>query len=296
MAALCGLLAVPPAAAADLPGSADPQGVARFPRAWIVAYERQEDFAPQEFVVSAVEKIRRELRIERKLRLDATATRVTYQVPGGTPLQEVVGHYEGLLGPHVLFSCRGRDCGRSNGWANQVFQQAILYGPEANQFYIAADLGGKLVSAYVIERGNRRIYVHVEVLRPRKMVELAANATLAEELAGKGFAVVERVRPRPDGSIPQAGLAVLDALAPRLATFERMTLYVVCHLYGPEDAAALLAASQSCARGAQARLQGGLAGEVAPVLVPFGAGPLLPRASGAGTRLELVLPHRQQRD
>ena len=281
---------------ADLPGAADPAGVARFPRAWIVAYEREDEFAPREFVVSAVEKIRRELRIERKLRLDAAVLRVTYQVPTGTPLEEVVGHYQGLLGPDALFSCRGRDCGRSNGWANQVFQQAILYGPEANQFYIAADRGGELLSAYVIERGNRRIYVHVEALRPREEVEVAVNATLAEELAGKGFAAVEGVRPRRDGSVPQAGLAVLDALAPRLATFERMTLYVVCHLYGPEDAAALLASSENCARRAQARLQGGLAGEAAPVLIPFGAGPLLPRASGAVARVELVLPHRQQRD
>ncbi len=281
---------------ADLPGSVDPDGIARFPRAWIVAYQREDEFAPREFIVSAVEKIRRELRIERKLRLDAASVRVTYQVPMGTPLDEVVDHYQTILGPGALFSCRGRDCGRSNGWANQVFQQAILFGPEANQFYIAADRGGELASAYVIERGNRRIYVHVEALHPREEVEVAANATLVEDLAGKGFAVLEQVRPRRDGSIPEVDLAVLDALAPRLAAFERMTLHVVCHLYGPEDSTVLLAHSERCARAVQARLQGRLAGEVPPVLIPFGAGPLLPRANGAVARIELVLPHRQRRD
>ena len=292
---LCWLPAVV-GAAADLPGAADLDGLARFPRAWIVAYEREDDFAPREFVVSAVEKIRRELRIERKLRLEATVLRVTYQVPAGTPLEEVVAHYQETLGADALFTCRGRDCGRSNGWANQVFRQAILYGPEANQFYIAADRDGELVSAYVIERGNRRIYAHVEALHPRELVEVAANATLVEDLAGKGFVALEQVRPRRDGSIPPAGLAALDAVAPRLRTFERLTLYVVCHLHGPEDADALLASSATCARTAQERLQAGLAGAAAPELVPFGAGPLLPRPAGAAARIELVLPHRQHRN
>ena len=292
---LCWLPAVA-GAAEDLHGAADLDGLARFPRAWIVAYEREDDFAPREFVVSAVEKIRRELRIERKLRLEATVLRVTYQVPAGTPLEEVVAHYQEALGADALFTCRGRDCGRSNGWANQVFRQAILYGPEANQFYIAADRDGELVSAYVIERGNRRIYAHVEALHPRELVEVVANATLVEDLAGKGFVALEQVRPRRDGSIPAAGLAALDAVAPRLRTFERLTLYVVCHLHGPEDAAALLASSAICARTAQERLQAGLAGAAAPELVPFGAGPLLPRPAGAAARIELVLPHRQHRN
>ena len=80
------LLALAPslaAAADDVPGSADAPGLDRFPRAWIITYERQDEFAPREFIVSAVEKIRRELRIERKLRLEATAVRVTYQIPAG---------------------------------------------------------------------------------------------------------------------------------------------------------------------------------------------------------------------
>ena len=283
-------------AAADLPGASDLEGLERFPRAWIVAYSRDDDFAPREFVVSAVEKIRRELRIERKLRLDATALRITYQVPAGTPLDEVIAHYRRALGANALFSCRGRDCGRSNGWANQVFRQAILYGPEANQFYLAADRGGELVAVYVIERGNRRIYAHVEALQPREAVEVAANATLVEDLTAQGFAALEGVRPRRDGSIPDEGLATLGAVALRLGSFERLTLHVVCHLYGPEDTAALLRNSQSCARTAQSRLQAGLPGAAAPVLVPFGAGPLLPRADGANARIELVLPHRHQRD
>ena len=162
------LLSTPGWAADDVAGSVDLEGLERFPRAWIVAFERNEEFAPREFVISAVEKIRRELRIEHKLRVEATKLGITYQMPAGTPLAEVIGHYQQALGPQALFSCRGRDCGRSNGWANQVFGQAVLYGPEANQFYIAADRGAGLVAVYVIERGNKRIYAHVEALQPRR--------------------------------------------------------------------------------------------------------------------------------
>ena len=279
-----------------MPGSSDASGLDRFPRAWIIAYERQDEFAPREFIVSAVEKIRRELRIERKLRLDATAVRVTYQIPAGVPLSEVIAHYEEALGSEALFSCRGRDCGRSNGWANQVFGQAILYGPESNQFYIAADVGGQLMSAYVIERGNRRIYAHVEALQPRQAVEAVTNAELTEELAGNGFATIAGVRPRRDGSIPDAGLETLRGLSARLRIFERLTLHVVCHLYGPEDTALMLERSMECAQAARDALGEGIDADAGPKLVPFGAGPLLPRAGGAVARIELVLPHRQQRD
>ena len=295
----CLLLALAPslaAAASDVPGAADHPGLDRFPRAWIIAYERQDEFAPREFIVSAVEKIRRELRIERKLRLDATAVRITYQIPAGVPLSEVIAHYERALGSEALFSCRGRDCGRSNGWANQVFGQAILYGPEANQFYIAADVGGQLMSAYVIERGNRRIYAHVEILQPRQAVEAVTNAELNQELAGNGFAAVAGVRPRLDGSIPDAGLETLRGLSARLRIFERLTLHVVCHLYGPEDTALLLERSTACAQTARDALGEGIDTSAGPSLIPFGAGPLLPRAGGAVPRIELVLPHRQQRD
>ena len=128
-------------AAEDLPGARDPEGIPRFPRAWVVAFSEQSGFAPQEFVISAVEKIRRELRIEQKLRIEAKALGVTYRIPSGTPRAEVIEHYRRLLGPDALFSCEERDCGRSNGWANNVFGEALLYGPDGNQFYNRRRIG-----------------------------------------------------------------------------------------------------------------------------------------------------------
>ena len=292
------LIAMPMAARAqtDLPDARDPDDVPRFPRSWIVLFEEDDSLAPREFIVSAVEKIRRELRIDEKLRIDATALRVTYQVPAGTPRDEVIGHYRRILGADTLFSCDGFDCGRSNAWASQVYGQAVLYGPDRNQSYIAADLGGQLVSAYVIERGNRRIYAHVEVLQPKEAVSASANAKLTERLAGDGFSVIGGVRPRRDGTIPADGVRMLEEIAPQLRIFERQSLYVVCHLYGPESGEVLLERAGVCARAAAAELQRGLSSDGGPQLIPFGAGPLMSRQGGAASRIELVLPHRQQRE
>lgn len=285
----------PANAAEDVVGSADPQDVARFPRAWIVNYEQDSVASPREFIVSGVEKIRRELRIDRKLRIAATEERVTYQIPSGTPLGEVIEHYQRVLGPAALFECRGRDCGRSNGWANQVFELAVLFGPDRNQFYIAAELGDRLISAYVIERGNRRIYAHVEVLHPTEAIEALTNAQLTEDLAGDGFVVIDGVQPRRDGSLPDASVEVLEGLGPRLRIFERQTVFVVCHLYGPEETTALVERSDQCGRSVIEVLANAIGPGAGPELVAFGAGPLLPRAGSTGSRVELVLPHRRHR-
>ena len=280
----------------DLPGARDPDGIPRFPRSWVVFFEEEDGLVPREFIVSAVEKIRRELRVDEKLRVDATALRVTYQVPAGTPREEVTGHYRRALGGEELFSCEGFDCGRSNAWASQVYGQALLYGPDRNQFYMAADRDGQLVSAYVIERGNRRIYAHIEVLQPDVAVSAKLNAKLTERLAGDGFSVIGGVHPRRDGSIPADGVRVLEDIAGSLRIFERQSLYLVCHLYGPEPGEALLERAGACARAAVAELQRGLPPDGGPELIPFGAGPLMPRQGGTASRIELVLPHRQQRD
>ncbi len=291
------LAAMPTATRAqtDVPGASDPDGIPRFPRSWVVFHETDDNLAPREFIVSAVEKIRRELRIEQKLRVDATTLRVTYQVPAGTPRAEVIDHYRRQLGADALFACEGFDCGRSNAWASQVYDQAVLFGPDRNQFYIAADRDGQLVSAYVIERGNRRIYAHIEVLEPQVAVSPAGNAKLTEQLAGDGFSVIDGVRPRRDGTIPAEGVEILRSIAPELRIFERQTLYVVCHLYGPEAGDVLLERAGECANAAALELEPAIASD-GPALVPYAAGPLLPRPGGATSRIELVLPHRQQRD
>lgn len=290
---LCTLLvafAQPASAGTDLQGSRDPLGLERFPHAWIVAYEQDAQMLPREFVVSRVDKTRRDVRAERKVRTEADLESVTYQMPAGTPREEVLAHYRKLLGADSLFACEGRDCGRSNHWANYIFQQPIVYGPDQNQSYLAVQHAGHLLGLYVIERGNKRVYAHLQVLRPAQPVAVAVNQVLTERLASNGYVVVEGVTPLPDGTLPVASRDVLAGLAPDLAIFAGQRVYVVCHLYGSQPTEQLLAASASCSDAAA----GLLAREGGPELVGFAAGPLLPRGAAVTRRVELVLPHRLQ--
>lgn len=270
----------------------DPLDLERFPHSTIVNYELDEALRPREFVIGRVDKSRRDVRAEREVRPNATRESATYEMPPTSKPEDVVNHYRGLLGSGTIFTCRGRDCGRSNDWANHIFGKAILYGPDIGQFYLAAELGEHLVSVYVIERGNKRVYAHLEVLRPQEPIVLRGNAEVVQRLAGDGVTLISGVKPDRNGALAESALNTLADLGRDLSVFNGQTVYVVCHLYGPVDTDRLIEQSTDCA-GQAARA---LATDAGPQFRPFGAGPLLPRTSGAVSRLELVLPHRLIRD
>lgn len=275
-------------AAGDMSGARDPLELPRYPHSWIVDYQLDDELLLRDFIIGRVDKTRRDVRAERKVRTEARLESATYRMPDGTPRQEVVDHYAALLGGRSLFDCRERDCGRSNDWANHIFNRAILYGPDKNQWYRAVDRDGDLVSVYVIERGNKRVYAHLLVIRPATPVAVGADKRLSEHLAGNGFALIEGVVPLADGSLPESAARSLSVLASDLDVFAGQRVYVVCHIYGPGATEQLLAAAERCSAMAVTLLKapGG------PELIAFAAGPLLPRALGAVSRVELVLPDR----
>lgn len=286
---IAGLALAHPAGAA---APRDPLDLDRYPHSIIVDYELDEALLPREFAIGRVDKSRRDVRAEREVRPNATRESATYEMPPATKPEDVVNHYRGLLGSGTIFTCRGRDCGRSNDWANYVFGEAILYGPDIGQFYLAAELGEHLVAVYVIERGNKRVYAHLEVLKPQTPMILRGNAEVVQRLAGDGITLISGVKPDRNGALSDPSLTLLGNLGDDLTVFSGQTVYVVCHLYGPVDTERLIEQSAECA-GQAARA---LAKDNGPEFRAFGAGPLLPRTSGAASRLELVLPHRLHRD
>ena len=290
LAALAALLPLV-AAAADVAGATDPVAFERFPHARIVDYSADESPQAHEFIVSHVEKIRRELKVDDQVRVDAREIRAIYEMPAGSPLVAVIDHYRRAIATDdVLFSCRGRDCGRSAQWANQVFGEASLYGPDAGQFYLAGKRAEGLVSIYVIERGNRRINVLVRLLVTGDDVAVRSGLRIVQALGSQGHVVINGVTPNVDGSLPARSAAALAAVRPHLQKLRATEVYVVCHLYAPGPVGTVIDRSRACAEAVigQLDLQGG------PALVPFGAGPLLPREERVA-RVELVLPHREAR-
>ncbi len=293
--ALGAALALAPArAATDVPGSRDPEGLERFPDSQIVAYTPSAETRNYEFITGRVDRISRAVRVDDSVRVAAQLTRVSYRAPDRARLADVVDHYQRLIRARkarVAFTCHGRDCGRSTIWANDVFGVKELVAPDSAQFYLAAAMGADanpeqsvLTSIYVVQRGNRRIYAHVDVARTRAPTAVEPNRGITAELLRRGFAVLTDAAPDASGAVDGAGLAALDGVARELTALAGRAVYVVCHLGGFDNPENSMTRSQTCAETAATRLRAGGVNATG-----FGAGVLMPREGAPAERLELVI-------
>ncbi|MNZ67447.1 hypothetical protein D3C78_856970 [compost metagenome] len=177
--AVAALLASP-AASADVPGSSDLEFLPRFARAEIVDY-RQEDSVERIYPQSALRRISGRLRVDGEIDVVGRLSALTYELPAGHSSGDAFAQARTALlaqGAQPLHWCEGRECGASSLWANNVFGNARLYGPDEQQAYLLLQLAAprqdSLLVLYAITRGTRRAYLHVE--------QLEANAPLGEHL------------------------------------------------------------------------------------------------------------------
>ncbi|WP_437880583.1 DUF4892 domain-containing protein [Pseudomonas sp. LRF_L74] len=107
-------------------------------------------------------------------------------------------------GAQLLYWCEGRDCGASNLWANAVFDNATLYGPEERQVYLLLRLAppnqDSLLALYGITRGNRRSYLHAEQLDAKAPLTdvLPTAATLLRQLRDEGELALPHLPAQPE--------------------------------------------------------------------------------------------------
>ena len=179
-----------PAMATDLPGSRDVPAVPRFPQAQIISFSTEVD-AERLYPKSPLHRVSNQLRIEQSLQADGHLTALTYELPRGRLAREAFTQARQALlenGAQPLFWCEGRECGSSSQWANAIFANARLYGPDDQQDYLLVRLAepasDNLIALYGITRGNRRAYLHVEQLQARDSIEglLPNPATLLRVL------------------------------------------------------------------------------------------------------------------
>ncbi|MDM8349891.1 DUF4892 domain-containing protein [Pseudomonas sp. sp1636] len=174
------LLASGAVLAADVAGSRDLEVLARFPGSQIVSFSEvaeQERIYPQ----GAIRRISGRLRYEREVTAQGALTSLTYELPRTHAADEVFTAAREALqaqDAELLYWCQGRECGSSSLWANAVFDNRILYGSDDQQAYVLMRLAeprqDSLLVLYSITRGNKRAYLHAELL--------AANAPLGEVL------------------------------------------------------------------------------------------------------------------
>lgn len=180
--------------AADVGGSRDLDVLPRFPGSEIVVFseaDERERIYPQ----GAIRRISGRLRYEREVAARGPMTALTYELPGTHTADEVFTAAREALqkqGAELLYWCQGRECGSSSLWANAVFGQSMLYGADDQQAYVLMRLAeprqDNLLALYSITRGNRRAYLHVELLASDTPLQdvLPTPATLLRQLKTTG--------------------------------------------------------------------------------------------------------------
>ena len=180
--------------AADIAGSRDLDVLPRFAGSQIVRFKEvaaQERIYPQ----GSIRRISDKLRYEREVVAQGQLTALTYELPRSHAAEEVFAAAREALqaqAAELLYWCVGRECGSSNLWANAVFGNATLYGPDEQQAYallrLAAPHQDSLLALYSITRGSKRAYLHAELLQASAPLGeiLPTPATLQRQLKSSG--------------------------------------------------------------------------------------------------------------
>ena len=87
--------------------------------------------------------------------------RSLYGFQSGINLAKMVQLFEQFLqqeAADVKYECRSRSCGSSNFWANDYFSERLLFGDPKNQHLWVYQAGKHWFVAYLMQRGNGRIY------------------------------------------------------------------------------------------------------------------------------------------
>jgi len=153
-------------AVADVRGSQDYPTIERFPRSTIVQFNEVNNL-DYRLVLGGLEKVNGVIIPEDEQRLAGELVQLTYRIPSNHSPEEAYSHLSTQLlnsGAAELFSCQGRACGSSNQWANSIFKYSRLYGVDNSQWYGAFQSEGQYYILYAVQRGNKRVYLRLEVL------------------------------------------------------------------------------------------------------------------------------------
>lgn len=296
-------------------GFSDHSLIAGFADAEIIERELQRDINYR-IVLGALERVRGEVIPEDSERLRGDVTKITYEVSQEFSGSDVYGFYQEQLTSNdyeLLYSCDGRECGSSNYWANDIFRNRILYGPERNQYFMAfranaAQENDPYFSLYIITRVNRKIYAHIEIVEPagtQDPEQIAAIVEIEEpQITQQTSEVVatnllQQLREQGSVILPSVSFQSNDRLATpvdveplvsALNSDQSLSVYVVAHLQ--QDGQSLQELMRrSTLRAGSLRQALIAAGIEAQRIEAAGVGPLAPFCASGNCeeRIEIVL-------
>ncbi len=254
-----------------------------------------EPFSNDDYLIllSAPKRINNKLRAEQELRANISGIKETYQINDGHTTEQAFKHYLSQLkqlSAKIVYQCNSRDCGRSTSWAEGVYQDSKLYGKDASQFYFAAALqrNGEqwLVTVYTVERGNRRVYAHVEALKLNAPLENDGLQDLFVEqppLFIFNYSFKSSVQLNVDS-------AEIQKIIDQVNVSSSSSVYVVGHMsQGYKTTEEALKQSLNAAQQLSTVLQ--KRGVDAIKISTFGVGPLVPVNQGirTGNRVEVMV-------
>ena len=275
----------------------DHELIKRFAGAEIVDY-RTPGLTNYRLALDRMQRVNGRVSAGREERVNGTLTRITYKIPEGYSGADVFAHYSSQMlaaGPE-LYRCQGRGCGSSNFWANDMFENRILYGPEAEQYYLASTLGtdeqhiSAYLALYVITRGNRSVYAHLDIIELSDLVsDVPTNSpqALALQIQQEGSVILQGIGfDAQDKMLDQGGFTVL---LNTLRNAPLMQVYIVAHLSEEGALEEMLARSTQRAQNLVSRLVE--AGINERRVLAQGVGPLAPLCLQApcSERVEVVL-------
>lgn len=238
---------------------------------------------------------------ERELRKAGELSKVTLLISEGHGPEEVFEYYRKRFAAwdaRAIYLCRQRNCGSSNSWANDVFEDRQLYGLDQDQYYGLFEVLDdrdqlNYVALYTVRRGNKRVYAHLELLETDQESEagVAPNpGAIVQQLREQGYYGVSGVQLENGELVFQP--EHIEALAQALRNNRRLSLRIVGHDYGDRPLPEQTQRSQAYARELAGKLVE--AGVDAERLEVHGIGSLVPMRLTAGRRdkdfrLELVV-------
>lgn len=245
-------------------------------------------------ILGAIERIKGAVSPEDELRIKGKITEWLWQLPVGTGSEQAFNILKGQIEDSsiTLFECEGRSCGASNDFANQVFQQSILYGRESSQLYWAglqkaktAREGSYVWVLYTTTRSNKRSYAYLEKISLSKgeidKFDVHLEQSETDQLMKVGYRILE-------GAEGERGLseAQINWIQTLLAANQDESFALVVHQAGEQETDGLIEASSKKAQSLLDQMTKSNA--FVNNLYVHGAGPMMPREGEPSTRVELV--------
>lgn len=275
------LLSMSGALVAATPSDQVLDGVIRlYPRAQRVETVEETSVTTHQIMLGPLKKINSEITPDASLYVQGLRSRHTYLIADEPRTGLVFDFFAAQLQQkgQILYQCAARECGRSNYWANSVFERRILFGPDQHQHYIIGIINGYYTAIYVAQRATGQVYAHLDVIEDQQASLLDGDNLLRALQTLLGV----QLSAEPSDEITKK-------LAQILNDDVSINIYVVAHdgLMAAENVPAAIKRTDKLAVALKSRLV--TAGISAERLQAYGVGPLAPLEGAAPRRLELIL-------